>query len=54
MTSQTTTMKALVEAVQDVASSDDEAVAVLKHLLSTRRIMTERARGAVQVSKSFF
>lgn len=54
MTSQTTTMKALIEAVQDVANSDDEAVAVLKHLLSTRRIMAERARRADQVAKSFF
>lgn len=54
MTSKTTTMKALIEAVQDVATTDDEAVAVLTHLLSTRRIMTERARGAVQVAKAYF
>ena len=54
MAHKTTTMKALIEAVQDVASDDDEAIAVLTHLLSTRRLMSERAHGAAKVAKYYF
>lgn len=32
------TLLELVEAVQDIASSDEEAVAVLTHLLRTKRV----------------
>jgi hypothetical protein len=32
------TLLELVEAVQDIANSDEEAVAVLTHLLRTRRL----------------
>jgi len=33
------TLRELVEAVQDVSSSDREAVAVIGHMLRTRRIL---------------
>jgi len=54
MTEKTTTVKALIEAVQDVANTDEEAVAVLKHLLSTRRLLAGRPRAATQLAKAFF
>ena len=54
MEAKVTTMKALVEAIQDLSSGDDEAIAVLTHLLSTRKVLAERAGAASQVAKSFF
>jgi hypothetical protein len=54
MSTKTTTMKALIEAVQDVASDDAEAVAVLQHLLKTRRMLAERPGAVTQLSKAFF
>ena len=33
------TMLALVQAVQDAARSDDEVVAIIAHLISTRRVV---------------
>jgi hypothetical protein len=52
--SKTTTMKALVEAVQDSASTDAEAVAVLTHMLSARGLVLAARGRTSQVSKSFF
>lgn len=54
MSTKTTTMKALIEAVQDVAGDDAEAVAVLQHLLKTRRMLAERPGAATQMAKAFF
>ena len=54
MSTQTTTMKALIEAVQDIANDDAEAVAVLQHMLKTRRMLAERPGGAAQVAKALF
>jgi hypothetical protein len=54
MSAKTTTIKALIEAVQDVSANDDEAVAVLEHLLKTRRVVAQRPRGASQVANAYF
>jgi hypothetical protein len=40
------TIEDLVHAIQDIARSDEEVVAVLEHMLRTRRIV----RPAVQVA----
>ena len=55
MSDNMTTMKAVVEAIQDAARSDDEAVAALTHLLNQRgAILAQSRRAAVQVAKAYF
>jgi hypothetical protein len=55
MAPKTATMQAVVEAVQDAATTDDEAIAVLTHLLSTRGlVLAQRSRNLAQIAKSFF
>jgi len=54
MSHKVTTMKALVEAIQDAATSEDEAIAALTHLLSRRGVrLTAHQRGHA-LTESFF
>lgn len=52
--SKITTMKALVEAVQDAASTDEETIAVLTHLLSARGLRLAGGTRSTRVARSFF
>ena len=55
MSDKLTTMKAVVEAIQDAARSDDEAVAALTHLFNQRRaILAQSRQAAAQVAKAYF
>lgn len=55
MAAKITTMKALVEAIQDEAGTEEETVAALTHLLSRRGlVLAGHPRGAAQVARSFF
>ena len=42
MSIQMTTVKALVEAIQESAKTDDEALATLTYLLGSRRVVLRR------------
>lgn len=55
MTAKITTMKALVEAIQDAAGTEEEAVATLTHLLSHQGLLlTKPSRATTLAAKSFF
>lgn len=55
MSDKITTMKALVEAIQDAATTEDETIAALTHLLSRRGlVLAGHTRSNAQVAKSFF
>lgn len=55
MSAKVTTMKALIQAIQDESSTEAETIAALTHVLSRRGlVLAGQERSNAQLTKAFF